>query len=147
MTTTNRAILLVEDNEDDVFLMRRALKGAKVVNPLHVVEDGQEAVDYLAGTGKFADRQKHPLPAVVFLDLKLPYLSGHEVLAWIRRQKELESLVVIVLTSSNEPSDLSRCYALGANSYLVKPPTPDQLQDLAKAFKWYWLEYNQFDND
>ena len=143
--TTNRAILLVEDNEDDVFLMKRALQGARVVNPLHVVEDGQEALDYLSGNGKFADRESHPLPAVVFLDLKLPYISGHDVLAWIRQQKEFESLVVIVLTSSNEASDLSRCYALGANSYLVKPPTPDQLEDLAKAFKWYWLEYNQFD--
>lgn len=144
MATTNRAILLVEDNEDDVFLMKRALQGARVVNPLQVVEDGQQAVDYLAGAGQFADRQTHPLPAVVFLDLKLPYISGHDVLAWIRQQKEFESLVVIVLTSSNEASDLSRCYALGANSYLVKPPTPDQLEDLAKAFKWYWLEYNQF---
>jgi CheY-like chemotaxis protein len=145
MTTTNRALLLVEDNEDDVFLMKRALKGARVVNPLHVVEDGQEAVDYLAGTGKFADRSQYPLPAVVFLDLKLPYISGHDVLAWIRRQKELDALVVIVLTSSNEASDLSRCYSLGANSYVVKPPTPQQLEELAKAFKWYWLEYNQFD--
>jgi CheY-like chemotaxis protein len=145
MTTTNRTVLLVEDNEDDVFLMRRALQGARVVNPLQVAEDGQEAVDYLSGNGKFADRENYPLPAVVFLDLKLPYISGHDVLAWIRRQKEFESLVVIVLTSSNEASDLSRCYALGANSYLVKPPTPDQLEDLAKAFKWYWLEYNKFD--
>jgi len=145
MTTTNRALLLVEDNEDDVFLMKRALKGARVINPLHVVEDGQEAVDYLAGAGKFADRSEYPLPAVVFLDLKLPYISGHDVLAWIRRRKELESLVVIVLTSSNEASDLSRCYALGANSYVVKPPTPDQLEELAKAFKWYWLEYNRFE--
>jgi CheY-like chemotaxis protein len=142
--TMNRAILLVEDNEDDVFLMKRALQGANVVNPLYVVEDGQEALDYLGGAGKFADRDKYPLPVVVFLDLKLPYISGHDVLAWTRRQKELEALVVIVLTSSNEASDLSRCYALGANSYLVKPPTPDQLEDLARAFKWYWLEYNQF---
>jgi len=147
MTTTNRALLLVEDNEDDVFLMKRALKGARVVNPLFVVEDGQEAVDYLGGAGKFADRDQYPLPAVVFLDLKLPFISGHDVLAWIRRQRELESLVVIVLTSSNEPSDLNRCYALGANSYVVKPPTPEQLEDLAKAFKWYWLEYNQFDDN
>jgi len=125
--------------------MKRALKGARVVNPLLVVEDGQEAVDYLSGAGKFADRDQYPLPAVVFLDLKLPLISGHDVLAWIRRQRELESLVVIVLTSSNEPSDLNRCYALGANSYVVKPPTPEQLEELAKAFKWYWLEYNQFD--
>jgi CheY-like chemotaxis protein len=146
MTTTSRALLLVEDNEDDVFLMKRALQSAHVVNPLYVVEDGQEAVDYLGGNGKFADREQYPLPAVVFLDLKLPFISGHDVLAWIRRQKEFESLVVIVLTSSNEASDLSRCYSLGANSYLVKPPTPEQLDDLAKAFKWYWLEYNQFEN-
>jgi CheY-like chemotaxis protein len=145
--TTDRAILLVEDNEDDVFLMKRALQGANVVNPLYVVEDGQEALDYLGGAGKFADRDSYPLPVVVFLDLKLPYISGHDVLAWTRRQKELGSLVVIVLTSSNEASDLSRCYALGANSYLVKPPTPDQLEDLARAFKWYWLEYNQFEEN
>jgi CheY-like chemotaxis protein len=145
--TTNRAILLVEDNEDDVFLMQRALKGARVINPMFVVEDGQEAVDYLGGAGKFADRETYPLPAIVFLDLKLPLISGHDVLAWVRRQKELESLVVIVLTSSNEASDLSRCYALGANSYLVKPPTPEQLEDLANAFKWYWLEYNRFDEN
>jgi CheY-like chemotaxis protein len=143
--TTNRALLLVEDNEDDVFLMKRALNGAHVVNPLMVAEDGQEAVDYLSGAGKFADRDQYPLPAVVFLDLKLPFISGHDVLAWIRGQKEFESLVVIVLTSSNEASDLSKSYSLGANSYLVKPPTPEQLEDLAKAFKWYWLEYNRFE--
>ena len=142
--TTHRAILLVEDNEDDVFLMKRALKAARVMNPLYVVEDGQEAVDYLGGAGKFANRESYPLPAVVFLDLKLPLISGHDVLAWIRRQYALESVVVIVLTSSNEASDLSRSYALGANSYLVKPPTPEQLEELAKAFKWYWLEYNEF---
>ena len=145
MTKTNRALLLIEDNQDDVFLMKRALKAARVMNPLYVVEHGQEALDYLGGAGKFADRESYPLPAVVFLDLKLPFISGHDVLAWIRRQKQLESLVVVVLTSSNEASDLSRCYSLGANSYVVKPPTPEQLEELAKAFKWYWLEYNQFD--
>jgi CheY-like chemotaxis protein len=142
--TSHQAILLVEDNEDDVFLMNRALKAAQVVNPLVVVDDGQEAVDYLCGAGKFADRTSYPLPIVVFLDLKLPFVSGHDVLAWIRGQKQLASLVVIVLTSSSEASDVSRCYALGANSYVVKPPTPDQLEDLAGAFKRYWLEYNQF---
>jgi CheY-like chemotaxis protein len=143
--TTERTILLVEDNEDDVFLMERALHGAGVTNPLAIVSDGQEAIDYLAGSGKYADRVKHPLPAVVFLDLKLPLKTGHEVLSWIRAQAELESLVVVVLTSSNEPSDIRRCYALGANSYLVKPPTPEQLLDLAKSFRWYWLKYNRFE--
>ena len=139
--TTNRTILLVEDNKDDVFLMKRALQSARFSNPVVVVETGPEAMDYLSGAGQYADRDSYPMPAVVFLDLKLPFLYGHEVLAWIRKQRELESLVVIVLTSSNEASDLSRCYSLGANSYLVKPPTAEQLVALAKAFKWRWLEY------
>jgi CheY-like chemotaxis protein len=139
--TTNRTILLVEDNKDDVFLMKRALKSARFSNPVIVVETGPEAMAYLSGAGQYADRDSYPMPAVVFLDLKLPFLYGHEVLAWIRKQRELESLVVIVLTSSNEASDLSRCYSLGANSYLVKPPTAEQLVALAKAFKWRWLEY------
>jgi CheY-like chemotaxis protein len=121
--------------------MKRALQSARIANPVLVVKTGPEAMDYLSGAGKFADRDNYPMPAVVFLDLKLPFLYGHEVLAWIRNQRELESLIVIVLTSSNEASDLSRCYALGANSYLVKPPTPEQLEALAKAFKWPWLEY------
>ena len=137
---TSRSILLVEDNEDDVFLMKRALQGARIVNPLIVVETGQEAMNYLSGAGKFADRDSYPMPVLVFLDLKLPFIFGHEVLAWIRRQKQFESRVVIGLTSSNEASDLSRCYSLGANSYLVKPPTAEQLEALAKAFKWQWLE-------
>ena len=144
--TTNRAILLVEDNEDDVFLMKRSLKAAGIVNPLYVVDDGQQAVDYLSGAGNYADRDNYPLPALVFLDLKLPLKSGLEVLAWIRQQPEFENLVVLVLTSSNEPSDLKRAYGLGANSYLVKPPTATQLLDLAKAFKWYWLEFNRFES-
>ena len=145
MSTTDQAILLVEDSEDDVFLMKRALKGAKIKNPLVVVEDGQQAVEYLAGTGEFADREKFPFPAVVFLDLKLPMMGGLEVLEWIRKQRGLENLVVLVLTSSSEPSDLKRAYALGANSYLVKPPTADQLLELANAFKWYWLEFNRYE--
>jgi CheY-like chemotaxis protein len=141
--TTNRTILLVEDNKDDVFLMERALRAARIANPVIVVETGQEVMDYLSGAGRFADRERYPLPAVVFLDLKLPFVYGHEVLAWIRRQKEFQSLIIIVLTSSNEASDLSRCYSLGANSYLVKPPTAEQLDGLARAFKWPWLEYNR----
>ena len=138
------AILLVEDNEDDIFLMKRALKNSGILNPLFVVEDGQEATDYLEGTGKFSDRTEHPLPAIVFLDLKLPLKGGLDVLNWIRGKPELESLVVIVLTSSNEPYDIKAAYSLGANSYLVKPPTATQLLDLVKAFKWYWLEMNTF---
>src|SRR4051812_47502630 len=138
-------ILLVEDNEDDVVLMKRALKEASINNVLMVVDNGEDAVKYLEGRGAFSDRNKCPLPSVVFLDLKLPLRSGHEVLAWVRQQPALQSLVVVVLTASDEPSDIKRCYQLGANSYLVKPPTAAQLLDLAKAFKWYWLKHNRFD--
>jgi CheY-like chemotaxis protein len=81
---------------------------------------------------------------VVFLDLKLPLMSGHDVLAWIRRREDFASTVVVVLTSSAEPEDLQRAYDLGTNSYLVKPPTVEQLIEMAKVFKWYWFEYNQF---
>jgi CheY-like chemotaxis protein len=143
--TTSRTILLVEDNEDDVFLMKRAMKGAAISNPLRVVEDGQSAIDYLSGAGEFADRDLNPLPAIIFLDLKLPIKSGMEVLKWIRSKSEFETMVVIVLSSSNEPSDLTEAYRLCANSYIVKPPTSVQLLEMAKAFRWYWLEFNQFE--
>ena len=134
------SILLVEDDDDDVFLMRRALKAAAIINPLHVVEDGQEAVDYLSRAGTTTDGGAAQ-PRVIFLDLKLPVMMGLEVLAWIKSQPFLSNVAVVVLTSSNEPSDLKEAYRLGATSYMVKPPTADQLLDLAKAFKWHWLEF------
>lgn len=138
--TPASAILVVEDNDDDAFLLKRALTSAGVANPIHVVDTGQAAVDYLTGTGEFSDRKRYPMPVLVFLDLKLPLKSGHEVLGWIRAQRQLESLPVVVLTSSDEPSDVRRSYSLGANSYLIKPMTARQLFDLAKAFNWTWLE-------
>lgn len=136
---------MVEDNEDDVFLMQRALKAAGITNQLLVCDDGQQAIDYLSGVGKYSDRTAYPIPSIVFLDLKLPMMRGHDVLAWIRKQPEFENMVVVVLTSSSEPADLKEAYRLGANSYVVKPPTAQQLLDLAKAFKWYWLQFNEFD--
>jgi CheY-like chemotaxis protein len=145
MENHDKVILLVEDNEDDVFLMKRAFKAAGVSNPVHVVRDGEAALDYLSGKGAFANRSEFPYPSLVFLDLKLPYLSGLEILEW--RQKQQDSLpetVFIVLTSSNEPKDLSKAYRLGASSYIVKPPTAEQLIDIAKAFRIYWLSCNSF---
>jgi CheY-like chemotaxis protein len=140
----NQSLLLVEDNEHDVFLMKRALKQAEIQNPLYVVGDWEQAIDYLSGNGEFSDRESYPFPALVFLDLKLPLKSGHDVLAWIRHEAGMSELVVVVLTSSDEPSDINRAYKLRANSYLVKPPSLVQLRDLVKSFKWYWLQYNHF---
>jgi CheY-like chemotaxis protein len=130
----NKSILLVEDNEDDVFFMQRALKIANITLPVNVVEHGQEAIDYLAGTDKYSDRTLHPIPTIVFLDLKLPFKSGHEVLEWIRQQSEFTQLPVVVLSSSEEPADLNRAYKLGCNSYLVKPPKREQLLYLAQQY-------------
>lgn len=139
MTMTG-AILLVEDNQDDVVLMKHALRSAGVGNPIYLVENGDEAVNYLAGTDKFQDREVYPMPTVIFLDLKLPLRTGHEVLTWIRAQTELEGVIVVMLTSSDQPADLRRAYGLGANSYLIKPPNAHQLNELAKAFGWEWLK-------
>ncbi len=138
----DKIILLVEDNEDDVFLTETAFAKAGCKNRLRVVTDGDEAVNYLAGEGVFADRQAHPFPALVLLDLKLPYRSGFEVLSWMRSKGMLGKTMVAVLTSSNQPNDLKKAYELGTNTYLVKPPTPQAIQDIRQAFKLDWLSCN-----
>jgi CheY-like chemotaxis protein len=125
--TSLPTILLVEDNDDDVFAMQRALRKAQVTHPLQVVTDGQKAIDYLSGIGAYADRNYYPLPSLIFLDLKLPYVNGFEVLEWIRQQDSLSDTSVIVLTSSAEQSDRTRAEQLRARSYLVKPPQPQDL--------------------
>jgi CheY-like chemotaxis protein len=123
-------ILLVEDNDDDVFAMQRALRKAQITFPVHVVTDGQKAIEYLSGTGQYADRNYYPLPALIFLDLKLPYVGGFEVLQWMRHQPLLSHLAVVVLTGSAEQSDRDRAEKLGAQSYVVKPAEPQQLHCL-----------------
>lgn len=120
-------ILLVEDNEDDVFAFRRAMNKAGCGNPLQVVTDGQKAVDYLGGGGQYADRTLYPLPHLLFLDLKLPYLSGHEVFEWLRSQAPLGSIPVVILSGSDEDRDHSRADGNGALAYLLKPPSPSEL--------------------
>ena len=132
-------ILLVEDSEDDVFIMKHALKQAQIANPLQIVTTGQAAMDYLSGSNGYVDREKYPLPFIVFLDLKLPYAHGFEVLAWMRLRRELSSIVVVVLTSSAEEKDHEKAYALGARSYLVKPPTAQALKDVFDSLKSFWL--------
>jgi CheY-like chemotaxis protein len=133
-------ILLVEDERNDVFLLQHSFETAGISNPLQVVEDGQQAIDYLAGTGKYADRAQYPMPCLVLLDLKLPVKSGHDVLRWIHRRPALRRLVVIVLSSSRARNDVDEAYQLGARSYLVKPLTMSARLELAKAIKHYWLQ-------
>lgn len=138
----NDTILLVEDSEDDVFFMERAMKSANFRTSLQVAKDGQVALDYLGGKDAYADRTKYPLPRLVLLDLKLPHVLGLDILKWIRAQPELQTLPVVVLTSSGEKSDLDRAYRLGANSFLVKPSDSDELVGMATCLRDYWFKFN-----
>ena len=124
-----RVILLVEDNEDDVFFMRRALQKAGVDLPLQIVMDGQQALDYLEGKEAYGDRTRFPIPRLMFLDLKLPYVHGFGVLTWLHSHTSLQSIPVIVLTSSPEERDRQKAHELGAKAYLVKPPTREMIQE------------------
>src|SRR5262249_26181549 len=135
-------ILLVEDEQSDVLLLRLALQKVGVTNPMQVVTSGREALDYLEGTGKFSRRDAFPLPFLVLLDLKLPYVMGLDVLTWMRQKKELKSTIVIVFSSSKEARDVARAYEAGANAYLVKPPSVEKRLVMAQAIKDFWLIHN-----
>lgn len=136
-------ILQVEDDENDVLLLRRAVQKGNLNVDVRSVPDGEKALAYLDGREPYADRTRHPLPDLVLLDLKIPLKSGHEVLAWLRQESRgLKRMPVVVLTSSTEPADIRRAYDLGANSYLVKPQSLDALIFLAKTLDLYWLVLN-----
>jgi len=143
MKLTDFIMLLVEDDPNDILLIQRAFAKACLVNPLKVVRDGEEALNYLAGSGDFSDRGRFPLPSLILLDLKLPRKSGLEILQWLRQQPALKHIPVIVLTSSKESSDVSRAYDLGANSYLVKPVGFEGLLELVKSIGMYWMILNK----
>lgn len=132
-------ILLVEDQKDDVILIRRAFRQLGITNSIYAVDDGEQAVEYLSGTGKFANRAEYPLPGLVLLDLKLPRQDGLEVLKWIREQPSLRALRVIVLTSSKLREDVNRAYQLGANSFMIKPSDFKRFMSDLEALARYWL--------
>jgi CheY-like chemotaxis protein len=141
---SNTCILQVEDEAHDVFLLQHAFNQAGITNPVQVATDGQMAIDYLCGLGKFADRGRFPLPGLVLLDLKLPRRSGREVLEWIRSQPCLGKLIVIVFTSGQYVGDVSLAYELGANSFIIKPVNFSQYVEIARLLQGWWLRYNQF---
>jgi len=130
----NSVFLLVEDNEDDVFFMKRAFRDARLPNQLHVVNSGDAAMEYLSNHGRFSNPAEYPKPDMVFLDLKMPGMDGFDVLSWMRRQQGL-TVPVAVLTSSPEDSDRKRARELGADCYLLKPPTQAMLRSCCQQFK------------
>jgi CheY-like chemotaxis protein len=132
-------ILVAEDDTTDVFFLQRAFKRAGIPLTLQFVEDGQEVLDYLQGRGRFTDRSEHPFPELLLLDLHMPRRDGFEVLSWIQKQPALEDLQVVIFTSSTEKRDIERARDLGANSYLVKPHSIQELIEFVAAFKKHWL--------
>jgi CheY-like chemotaxis protein len=143
MNVTSQPVLVVEDDENDVIFVQRAFKHAGILNPLHIVRNGDDAVAYLEGTGPYADRDAHPLPVFVLLDLKMPRRTGLEVLAWVKERERLKRIPIVVLTSSKNEADINRAYELGANSYLVKPVSFEGLIELTKSLHLYWLVLNE----
>jgi len=141
---TTKSILHVEDDENDVFLFRRVFEQTGITSPLHVVTDGEMAINYLSGAGQFADREKYPLPCLVLTDLNLPKRSGLDLLQWIRRDPQLKKMVVVLFSSSALPRDVDQAYELGANAYIQKSVDSHQLQEIAQLLKKWWLGYNHF---
>jgi CheY-like chemotaxis protein len=136
-------VLLVEDDPNDVFLVRRAFEKSKLSSVIHVAKDGEEAIAFLSGAGQYRDRKRFPLPVLVLLDLKLPRKSGFDVLDWLRREPVLKRLPVVILTSSREVKDIDKAYDVGANSYLVKAADPLGMADLTGIIDRYWMVLNQ----
>lgn len=132
-------ILLAEDDEDYVTLVRKAFVEAYITNPLYVVSTGIETMWYLQGTGKYRNRDEYPLPDLLLLDLKLPGYSGFEILKWVRSQPELAGLRIVVLTSSDRMKDVNEAYRLGANSFLTKPYDFQNLVEFTRLIQEFWL--------
>ena len=139
----NKAILLVEDNPDDIALTLRALKKNRIANEVAVAHDGVEALDYLFGTGQHAGRDVTQAPALVLLDLKLPKVDGLDVLRRLRSDARTKLLPVVILTSSKEDQDLAAGYALGANSYIRKPVDFEKFTEAIRQLGLYWLVLNE----
>jgi|SRR5215472_15216774 len=136
-------ILLVEDNYDDAELILRAFQRAGVENPVRLARDGEEAMAYLTGLGKYTDHAKNPLPAVILLDLNLPKFNGYQLMLWRRTRPEIKRIPVVVLTESDDATSIDRAYDAGANSYLVKPSDPADIRRAVEQVQSYWMNLNE----
>lgn len=140
---SSKVVLLIEDNLDDERLTLRALRKNNIMNEVVVAYDGLEAVDYLFGTGSYAGRDMEVMPAVVILDLKLPRMSGLDVLRQIRSDERTKKIPVVVLTSSDDESQIEESYELGANSFIRKPADPAEFSEMVLQLGMYWLLLNR----
>jgi two-component system, response regulator len=139
----NKTILLVDDNQDDVFLTLRALKKSNIANEVIVAKDGVEALDYLFGTGEHSGRDLRQMPVVTLLDLNMPRMNGHQVLKKIRGNPLTRLLPVVILTASKEETDIFKSYELGSNAYIRKPVDFIQFAEAIKQLGLFWLVLNE----
>jgi CheY-like chemotaxis protein len=147
MLPRDRAVLFADDSEDDRFFIKHACAEAGVTSAIAMVDDGDEVVKYLEGADVYGDRAKHPLPGLVVLDLKMPRKTGLETLKWIRDHRRFRCLPVIILSASINPGDIRGAYALGACAFLAKPSTAQELAELMRALKTFWLRFNEYPED
>jgi len=138
MEDSNYTILLVDDDENDALLVKMAFQKSGILNPIQWVKDGVEAVAYLNGEGDYANRQIYPFPEVLILDLKMPRMGGLELLGWMRDHPEFKVIPTIIMTSSKLEADIEKAYSLGANTYMLKPSSLDELVKIVKAAHEYW---------
>ncbi|MET0262191.1 MAG: response regulator [Rariglobus sp.] len=139
---TPNVILLVEDNPIDVFLFERACSKIKVSFIYHAVPDGGRAIAYLSGVGKYADRLLYPLPNLIVLDIKLPDISGFDVLRWIRSEPDVKYLPVIMFTTSSFETDVAKAYENQVNGYIVKPVDSTLFTEIIQSLENFWLRKN-----
>jgi len=139
MDNNRFTVLLVEDDLNDIFLVKRAFKIAQPQNVLQVVTDGQEAIHYLKGEGKYTDRLAYPLPKLIVMDIKMPRRTGFEVLEWVKSNgPPLRRIPIVIVSSSDNPTDINRAYELGANAYMVKPVDFKKVEHLFESITHYW---------
>jgi CheY-like chemotaxis protein len=143
LSETHPVVLVAEDNENDLFMLQRAFIQIGFNTPVQYVRDGEQTIAYLAGREHFANREEYPLPCLLLLDLKMPRKNGFDVLAWIREQPMLANLRTVVLTTSDDISEINRAYQLGASSFLTKPLNFNEFKDTIQAVYNYWTSLNK----
>lgn len=135
-------ILLVDDDQADINITLRAFKKLQTKDEIFVVKDGQEAIDFIFNLGKFEDKKKFPMPDLILLDLKLPKLSGFQVLEKLKNDSRCKHIPIIILTSSKNEDDIRKCYELGCSSYIPKTISYENFVEIIKGFNYYWHEIN-----
>lgn len=139
LSSSGSPVLIADDSESDIFFLLRALATSRVRNPVHVVRSGSEAMAYLAGEGKFANRSRFPMPGIVFLDLKMPQPDGLDVLRWKQTRQDLPRMLWVALSNFDSTKTINEAYAAGATTFLAKPLDGEDVRHLIEAFDAYWL--------